>query len=68
MLCCILAALFASPLLWWRSRADCCRGRVLPVLLIGVSLAAGVGLVCLVAFTAPGAAFHRFCTVSAWAD
>jgi len=69
LLCCILAALFALPLLWWPAmrRPACCGPGALPLVLFGVSFSAGVGLLCLVLFTASGAAaFHHLCSVAGW--
>jgi hypothetical protein len=35
---------------------------------VGLALAAGLGLFCLIVFTAPGAsAFRHICNVAAWA-
>jgi hypothetical protein len=70
LLCCLLAAIFASPLLLWpvARRPACCGPRAAP-LLVGLALAAGLGLFCLIVFTAPGlSAFHHICSVAGWAQ
>ncbi len=71
MLCCLIAALLASPALLWpalRRPACCALGvRALPLALVGVAFLVGMTLLCLVVFTSSGAAtFRHICSIAAW--
>jgi hypothetical protein len=71
LLCCLLAALLASPaLLWPASSRAACGGAwrmAIPLALAGLIFSVGAAAFCVLMFTSPAfAGFRHFCTVAGW--